>query len=166
MITWIILYYKNIKEKKNLSFIAFITLYNYTSNTFCFIVHITSNNICQIVAKVLIDNGLTSKMLQNTLSISTYTTQIIIALILITYYRDVIYSITLAYFLISYLTGSFLTNEEKISIYVIVTFSCISVCITILKFRMKTFGYEDESKINEILEARATHKKSSWFSYN
>jgi hypothetical protein len=71
---------------------------------------------------------------------------------------------TLIYVMIGYLISfNKLDKQEVISTIIILTFALVAVSITLMKYGKSNLGYEDDNTIDEILIARAQHKKSSWF---
>jgi hypothetical protein len=102
-------------------------------------------------------------MMKNILCIGSHSIYLIINIILITYHRDVIFSISLAYFNLAYLLEDNLTRSEELSICVLLVFNVIAVIMTLCKYKNATFGYEEDDGFDDIMEARLNHKQSSVF---
>jgi hypothetical protein len=160
-------YYKSIRAKTNLSKKTFITIYCYTSVMLSFMTYLTFFNIGEILL-----NGLDVKdpyyhVIKVTCSISSQSIILLIAIILISHLRDVIYSFTFCYFLIgSLVCVEYLETKEIISTSVVLFFSLTSIVLTIYKYGKSTFGFNTLDLLNEedvLIHRSYSHKKSSWF---
>lgn len=104
------------------------------------------------------------KSIQTTVTITSHSIFAVITIVLITYFKDVVYCSTLIYFIAGYLASDkIMSGKELVSTIIILSFISVAVLVTLLKYRKAAFGYEEEVNIDEILIARREHKKSSWF---
>jgi hypothetical protein len=167
IILLICFYYKWVKQKKNLSFASFTTLFFYTSVILFFMIYLSFSNISEILVINLKNNeDLDITLIKEICLITSLSIFLIITIVLITYFKDVIFSLTFSYFLIGYLIPSnTISKKELYAAIVILTFNVVAVILTIIKYGKSAFGYEGDRTVEEILAARAEHKKSSWCSY-
>ncbi len=160
----ICMYYKNIKKKKNLTGYSFITLFMYTSIVFCFAVYCTFYNVSELINRSLQNKVQNTELVRDILSISSNTIYVLITIILVTHFQDLVFSITLEYILIAYLLGDKLSHAQLISTIVLISFNALVILFTLCKYKSTAFGYEADTEMNEILEARLRHNNHHKFS--
>lgn len=169
LIILICFFYGWIKDKKNLSVSSFINLSVYASMIFSFAIYLEFYNISQIVFFIL-ENSFSNEennidLVKQICTITSHSIILLINIVLIAYFKDVIFSICYCYFLFGYLTSqNEILNQELVSIVIILIFNIIGIFVTLLRYGKGAFGYEDDRQVQEILAARNEHKKSSWFS--
>jgi len=163
----ILFYYKNIKIKQNLSYSSFICSSLYISLIFSFMTFISFYNFSELLINSLSlrENGGEVTRDLEMFSIVSYSLYFLIAIILLTYFKDVIYCFVMIYFLFGFLVNKNfnLHQVDALTLAILITFTIIACLVTIIKYGKSVFGYESEEYLNEVLNERAKHKKSSWF---
>jgi hypothetical protein len=161
-------FYKWIKLKKNLSIGAFTTLSAYTSIIFSFMIYFTFFNLSEILIYILKGNdNIDIDLIKEICSITSHSILMFINFVLIAYFKDIIFSLTFSYFLLGYLCSKAeISKKEFVSVIVILVFNVVAILVTWFKYGKKSFGFEDDRTVDEILAARSEQKKSSWFSGN
>ena len=126
MLTILILafYFTEIKQKKNMSKGTFIFIYAYISCLFSFI---SFQTISYTIIKVSINAG-----------------QTILSFVLLTYFKDVFFAFTSGYIICAvFIHENFNLEKENIGFLVMVLAIVLGIVLTIVRYRKKTFGYED-----------------------
>ena len=81
-----------------------------------------------------------------------------------TYFKDVVFAITLCYFYAGCMTsGSSKSKEQLVALIIILSFTAVAVLLTLIKYGKSALGMEKDEGMEEILNMREHHKKSSWF---
>lgn len=135
--------YRKSKNRKNQSFITLINESILISILLCFVCYVLLFSILKITSI----NQNNYQIIQN-FSILFNLILTSIALILLTSYKDIFFSLTLFIVeggIFSYNKGIFC--RENLSVFIIVIFLIISVLYTIKKFKKRVFGYERGSDI-------------------
>lgn len=164
---FLIFFYKDIKLKKNLTVGSLICISVYTSLILAFTTYTCFYNLSEILSQSLSksQNDIDINLIKEILCISCYSIFSVLCIILLTHYKDVVFSLMLIYFLLGYLASENTLNQREF-ITVIILFSLLfmATLITLIKYGKGTFGYEDSREdLEHILQARCRHKKSSWF---
>ena len=140
-------YFSEIKQKKNMSKPTFIFIYMYISVLFSFIAYLILFNIsCILMEKIGGDdsNKNTNDTLKIVIKIGINAIQTILSFVLLTYYKDVFFSFTSGYIesaVFVHINTKF--EKENIVLLVLVCAIVLGIILTILRYRKKTFGYED-----------------------
>jgi len=140
-------YFSEIKQKKNMSIPTFIFIYIYISVLFSFIAYLILFNIsCILMENIGGDNGNenTNNTLKIVIKIGINAIQTILSFVLLTYYKDVFFSFTSGYIesaVFVHINTRF--EKENIVLLVLVCAIALGIILTILRYRKKTFGYED-----------------------
>ena len=140
-------YFSEIKQKKNMSIPTFIFIYIYISILFSFIAYLILFNIsCILMENIGGDNGNenTNNTLKIVIKIGINAIQTILSFVLLTYYKDVFFSFTSGYIesaVFVHINTRF--EKENIVLLVLVCAIALGIILTILRYRKKTFGYED-----------------------
>ena len=147
MLTILILsfYFSEIKQKKNMSIPTFIFIYIYISILFSFIAYLILFNIsCILMENIGGDKEDTNNTLKIVIKIGINAIQTILSFVLLTYYKDVFFSFTSGYIesaVFVHINTRF--EKENIVLLVLVCAIALGIILTILRYRKKTFGYED-----------------------
>lgn len=147
MLTILILsfYFSEIKQKKNMSIPTFIFIYIYISVLFSFIAYLILFNIsCILMENIGGDKENTNNTLKIVIKIGINAIQTILSFVLLTYYKDVFFSFTSGYIesaVFVHINTKFV--GENIVLLVLVCAIALGIILTILRYRKKTFGYED-----------------------
>lgn len=140
-------YFSEIKQKKNMSKPTFIFIYIYVSILFSFIAYLILFNIsCILMENIKGDNAqeTSNNTLKIVIKIGINAIQTILSFVLLTYYKDVFFSFTSGYIesaVFVHLNTKFI--NENIVLLVLVCAIALGIILTILRYRKKTFGYED-----------------------
>ena len=140
-------YFSEIKQKKNMSIPTFIFIYIYISVLFSFIAYLILFNIsCILMENIGGENGKqnSSNTLKIVIKIGINAIQTILSFVLLTYYKDVFFSFTSGYIesaVFVHINTKF--EGENIVLLVLVCAIALGIILTILRYRKKTFGYED-----------------------
>jgi len=140
-------FFSEIKQKKNMSIPTFIFIYIYISILFSFIAYLILFNIsCILMENIGGDNGNenTNNTLKIVIKIGINAIQTILSFVLLTYYKDVFFSFTSGYIesaVFVHINTRF--EKENIVLLVLVCAIALGIILTILRYRKKTFGYED-----------------------
>ena len=135
--------YKKSKSRRNQSIIILINESFLISIVLCFVSYVLLFTLFEVIPLKTTD--IKSK---NNISILFNILLTSIALILLTTYKDIIF--TLSFFIVE--AGIFSYNKEilcreNMSIIIIVSFMFISMVYTVGKFKKKVFGYEQDGEI-------------------
>ena len=135
--------YKKSKSRRNQSIIILINESFLISIVLCFVSYVLLFTLFEVIPLKTTD--IKSK---NNISILFNILLTSIALILLTTYKDIIF--TLSFFIVE--AGIFSYNKEilcreNMSIIIIVSFMFISMVYTVGKFKEKVFGYEQDGEI-------------------
>lgn len=135
--------YRKSKNRKNQSFITLINESILISILLCFVCYVLLFSVLKIAS-------INQKNEQKTQNLSILFNLILtsIALILLTSYKDIFFSLTLFIVeggIFSYNKG--LLYRENLSVFIIVIFLIISVLYTVKKFKKRVFGYDRGSDI-------------------
>lgn len=140
-------YFSEIKQKKNMSIPTFIFIYIYISVLFSFIAYLILFNISCILMENIGGENSTEKSnntLKIVIKIGINAIQTILSFVLLTYYKDVFFSFTSGYIesaVFVHINTKF--EGEDIVLLVLVCTIALGIILTILRYRKKTFGYED-----------------------
>jgi hypothetical protein len=149
-------------------FCTFVSIFVYSSFIFSFATYMTFYNISEILSSSLkrSEDYYDIELVRQIVSIASHSLQCIFGIIFLTYFKDIFYSIATSYLLIGYLISKEIhLDDERISAIVLLVISVLSVLVTICKYGKSSFGFEnDEEYFNNMLQARADIKRSSWFS--
>lgn len=145
-------YFQDIKLKKNMQRETF-SIYIYLSTLFAFISYVTFYNF-----SIILINNLDNSSRPNYTTVIQITTnlfQTILSIVLLTYFKDCFFSIGSLYIELALI----IHNEKlKMNSNMIATISfCsilfVSTLVILLKYKKKTFGYEDTNEITDKEEA-------------
>jgi hypothetical protein len=140
-------YFSEIKRKKNMSKPTFIFIYIYVSILFSFIAYLILFNIsCILMENIEGDVAEDQKedKLISAIKILINSIQTILSFVLLTYYKDVFFSFTSGY-IESMVFVHFNTEFSTVNIVLLVLVCALAlgIILTIVRYRKKTFGYED-----------------------
>jgi len=149
--------YKKVKEKKNLNWLANIGIYSQISVTlssnFYYLLYNTINLITYDedmtrTTKGMIDLSLTANVIYS-----------LITILLISYYKDVIFALILMIIEIGYIINIFINNHEegffsreKITSLVVVSIITLSIITSVVKYGKSVMGYERDNDIENLLD--------------
>jgi len=144
VIACLFLTYKNIKNRKNLTFPSYLSFYVLLSIILSLSFYVILYGCCNLI---LYDSG------ENKTSIVSIVANVLYCVtstVLITYYKDVFFSLTYLVILIGYMTTG-LASAEFYSSLTLLIFISISILLTIIKYRNQAFGYANKEEISDIL---------------
>ena len=140
-------YFTEIKQKKNMSKCTFFFIYIYVSLLFSFIAYITLFNISCILMENFNDkddNSYSMTTLTIIIKVGINAAQTILSLVLLTYYKDIFFSLTSGYIesaVFIHLDTKF--ENENIALLVMVCLIVFGIFITLIGYKKKTFGCEE-----------------------
>ena len=147
MLTILILafYFTEIKQKKNMSKGTFIFIYAYISCLFSFISYVTLYNIsCILMENMEVQNHDVQTISYTIIKVSINAGQTILSFVLLTYFKDVFFAFTSGYIICAvFIHENFNLEKENIGFLVMVFAIVLGIVLTIVRYRKKTFGYED-----------------------
>ena len=147
MLTILILafYFTEIKQKKNMSKGTFIFIYAYISCLFSFISYVTLYNIsCILMENMEVQQENVQKISYTIIKVSINAGQTILSFVLLTYFKDVFFAFTSGYIISAvFIHENFNLEKENIGFLVMVFAIVLGIVLTIVRYRKKTFGYED-----------------------
>ena len=147
MLTILILafYFTEIKLKKNMSKGTFIFIYAYISCLFSFISYVTLYNIsCILMENMEVQNHDVQTISYTIIKVSINAGQTILSFVLLTYFKDVFFAFTSGYIICAvFIHENFNLEKENIGFLVMVFAIVLGIVLTIVRYRKKTFGYED-----------------------
>ena len=147
MLTILILafYFTEIKQKKNMSKGTFIFIYAYISCLFSFISYVTLYNIsCILMENMEAQHGDVQTISYTIIKVSINAGQTILSFVLLTYFKDVFFAFTSGYIICAvFIHENFNLEKENIGFLVMVLAIVLGIVLTIVRYRKKTFGYED-----------------------
>ena len=140
-------YFTEIKQKKNMSKCTFFFIYIYVSLLFSFIAYITLFNISCILMENFDDKNENSDSMTTLtiiIKVGINAAQTILSLVLLTYYKDIFFSLTSGYIesaVFIHLETKF--ENENIALLVMVCLILFGIIITLIGYKKKTFGCEE-----------------------
>ena len=140
-------YFTEIKQKKNMSNCTLVFIYIYVSFLFSFIAYITLFNISCILMENFNDkddNSDSMTTLTIIIKVGINAAQTILSLVLLTYYKDIFFSLTSGYIesaVFIHLETKF--ENENIALLVMVCLILFGIIITLIGYKKKTFGCEE-----------------------
>lgn len=147
MLTILILafYFTEIKQKKNMSKGTFIFIYVYISCLFSFISYVTLYNIsCILMENMEVQDQDVQTISYTIIKVSINAGQTILSFVLLTYFKDVFFAYTSGYIICAvFIHENFNLEKENIGFLVMVFAIALGIVLTIVRYRKKTFGYED-----------------------
>ena len=147
MLTILILafYFTEIKQKKNMSKGTFVFIYIYISVLFSFISYVALYNIsCILLENMEVQEDNIKDAVSLIIKIGINAGQTILSFVLLTYYKDVFFSLTSGYIEGAvFIHENFNLEKENIGLFVMVLLIVLGIILTIYRYRKKTFGYED-----------------------
>lgn len=147
MLTILILafYFTEIKLKKNMSKGTFIFIYAYISCLFSFISYVTLYNIsCILMENMEVQQENVQKISYTIIKVSINAGQTILSFVLLTYFKDVFFAFTSGYIISAvFIHENFNLEKENIGFLVMVFAIVLGIILTLVRYRKKTFGYED-----------------------
>ena len=147
MLTILILafYFTEIKQKKNMSKGTFIFIYAYISCLFSFISYVTLYNIsCILMENMEVQKEYVQNISYTIIKVSINAGQTILSFVLLTYFKDVFFAFTSGYIICAvFIHENFNLEKENIGFLVMVLAIVLGIVLTIVRYRKKTFGYED-----------------------
>ena len=147
MLTILILafYFTEIKLKKNMSKGTFIFIYAYISCLFSFISYVTLYNIsCILMENMEVQEENVQKISYTIIKVSINAGQTILSFVLLTYFKDVFFAFTSGYIISAvFIHENFNLEKENIGFLVMVFAIILGIILTLVRYRKKTFGYED-----------------------
>ena len=147
MLTILILafYFTEIKQKKNMSKGTFIFIYVYISCLFSFISYVTLYNIsCILMENMEVQDQDVQTISYTIIKVSINAGQTILSFVLLTYFKDVFFAFTSGYIICAvFIHENFNLEKENIGFLVMVFAIALGIVLTIVRYRKKTFGYED-----------------------
>ena len=147
MLTILILafYFTEIKQKKNMSKGTFVFIYIYISVLFSFISYVAFYNIsCILLENMEVQEDNIKDAVSLIIKIGINAGQTILSFVLLTYYKDVFFSLTSGYIEGAvFIHENFNLEKENIGLFVMVLLIVLGIILTIYRYRKKTFGYED-----------------------
>lgn len=164
-IIFILFYYKSIKRKQNLCYPSFICCSLYNSIIFSFLTYVLLFNLSELLIFSFRVREKTDDRFLEIFSIGSYSSYSLVAIILLAYFKDVVYSFVMIYFMFGFFVNKNFNwyRTETLVVLVLIAFSFVASLVTIIKYGKTVFGYESEDHVTEVLNERANHKKSSWF---
>lgn len=155
----IIFNYYKIKAKKNLSYISNIGLFTQISVDFSLGVYLF---LCSLVNTITYSSHEPSNSLRLGLSITANAIYCLTTLVLITYYKDVIFAMTFVVIEVGYLSNSeSIEYGEIITAIVNMSLIFISIVTAIFQYGKLTFGYEEDLYMDILLENNNSKKISN-----
>ena len=140
-------YFTEIKQKKNMSNCTLVFIYIYVSFLFSFIAYITLFNISCILMENFDDKSENSDSMTTLtiiIKVGINAAQTILSLVLLTYYKDIFFSLTSGYIesaVFIHLETKF--ENENIALLVMVCLILFGIIITLIGYKKKTFGCEE-----------------------
>ena len=159
--------YRKIKSKKNLTWLMNISQQVLVSVFLSTQVYVFLYNVVVIIVEPD-STDIHSSKLSTDLSITANAIYCLIAVGLITYYKDIYFGFVLIIIEIGYIsTKDTISESEFITGVVICSFIAMSLLIIILKYRYQTLGYELDTDVENIMlsynqnktEEEEKHKK-------
>jgi hypothetical protein len=138
-------YFTEIKQKKNMSTLTLIFIYIYISILFSFIAYLTLFNIsCILMENFEEDKDDPTNTLSIVIKLGINGGQTILSIVLLSYYRDIFFALTSAYIESAvFIHLSTKLEGENIALLVMVVLVVFGIIITIIRYKKKTFGYEE-----------------------
>lgn len=114
------------------------------------------------LVNILVYGALDKSVYGEGLTIAANIIYCLTSLLLITYYKDVIFAMTFIVIEVGFLSKSALLEEgEVIAAIVVLSFIFISIVTAIFQFGKLTFGYEEDEDVDNLLEtSKLKHKIS------
>ena len=136
-------YFQDIKKKKNMTIGSFICIYCYLSVLFAFISYATFYNFSCILIENLIDNN-PENHYQIIIQIVTNFFQMLLGLVLLTYFKDVLFALGSVFIFFGLLVNvNFNLEKAGTSVVVYLCILGFSSIIVVGKNGKSTFGYEN-----------------------
>lgn len=155
--------YKKIKVKKNLEFLANMGLYSqisivFSSNTYYLLYNtinlITFDDIVMGPSDTMIDLAITANVIYA-----------LVTIILISYYKDVIFAIIMIIIEIGYIIDLFSYSKslsaDKIVSLVILSLIFLSILASVIKYGKLVFGYEPDHDVEHLMCQFKNNNKSA-----
>jgi len=165
----VLFYYRAIKSKNNLEYSSNICCNLYNSLIFSFLTLFLFYNFSELVIDCLylLDHKPTEENIWTLqlYAVVSFCIQCFIGIILLAYYKDIVYCFTTIFFGVGFLLdkGFNLHRTDTITVSILLAFSFIACFMTIVKYGKSTLGFEDDDSMNQVLIESQNHKKSSWF---
>jgi hypothetical protein len=165
----ILFYYRAIKSKNNSEYSSYICCNLYISVIFSFLTFFLFYNFSELVMGCLYIVASTPIEEHNwalqIYVVVSFSVLCFIGIILLAYYKDIIYCFTTIYFGLGFLFDKEfnLHRTDTITVSILMAFSFIACVMTIIKYGKSTLGFDDDEIMNEVLIDSQNHKKSSWF---
>ena len=139
-------YFKQIKQKKNMTFSTFVFINIYISVLFSFISYVTLYNLACIIMENLEGHKKYEKVSYKVIKITINGSQTVLSFVLLTYYKDVFFAYTSAYIECAvFIHENIELKNENIAIFTMVISLIVGIILTICRYGKKTFGFEDVS---------------------
>lgn len=139
-------YFTEIKQKKNMSTFSFIFIYIYISLLFSFIAYLTLFNISCILMENFEEKDDSKNALTMIIKLGINGGQTVLSIVLLAYYRDIFFALTSAYIESAvFVHLNFQLEGENIALLVMTILIIFGIIITILRYKKKTFGYDEEN---------------------
>lgn len=169
MIIIIAIFYKKIKEKRNIKTSTLFFVSIYMSLLLAFAIFFLTYNLSEIIYyryytmvpqkdEKFLDN------LRIILSIISFSLQMFISITFLAYTRDLVFSFTIIYLLVGYFISTiFLSGkaaeEEKISCIVLISVNVISFIYSLCSHKMEAFGVIEDDDVEEVINKMIDQKK-------
>ena len=158
LLVLVVFIYKRIKEKKNLNWIANIGIYSQISMVFSSSLYYLLYNTVNLIT--FEDSVTTQSKEMVVLSITANVIYSLITILLISYFKDVVFAlIMLIYqtgYTISVITGNRSEDDyftrELITCVVVFCIIAVMIITTVLKYGFVAFGYEVNDEIDFLLD--------------
>ena len=146
-------YFQDIKKKKNMTIGSFICIYCYLSVLFAFISYATFYNFSCILIENLIENNPNSNNsstdYHTIIQIVTNFFQMLLGLVLLTYFKDVLFALGSVFIFFGLLMNvDFTLDKAGTSVVAYLCILGLSSIIVVGKNGKSTFGYENVKKLD------------------
>ena len=159
----IAIFYKKIKDKRNIRYNSLFIVSIYLSIILAITVYITTYNLSEIIYYYVSD-----ERKENTkiiVSIISFSLQMFVSLTLLAHAKDLVFSLCITYFIAAYfLSDRFLegnnSQQEKVAAIVLVVLDALTFVYSAYKYKLEAFGLIKDNDVEDVINKMINHKTS------
>lgn len=163
-IVLIAIFYKKIKDKRNIRYNSLFFVSIYLSIILAISVYFTTYNFSQIIYyHISAERKEGAKII---LSVTSFTLQMFISLTLLAHAKDLVFSLCITFFIFAYfLSERFLddnpSSQEFVSTIFLLVLDFSTFIYSVYKYKLEAFGLIKDNDVEDVINKMISHKISS-----
>lgn len=160
----IAIFYKKIKDKRNIRNNSLYFVSIYLSVILAISVYFSTYNLSEIIYYNISDQNKENAKI--VVSVISFTLQMFISLTLLAHAKDLVFSLSITYFIVAYfLSDRFLvenfSNQEYVASIVLVILDALTFAYSAYKYKLEAFGLIKDNDVEDVINKMISHKISS-----